>query len=42
MITQNELAFHELEPAVALDWESASQGFGTGILVAGLFLGLLT
>ena len=42
MITQNELAFQELEPAVAPDWESAGQGFVSGILVAGVFLGLLT
>lgn len=35
-------SFEEIEPAIAPDWESAGQGFLTGIAVAGLFLGLLT
>ncbi|ROQ54944.1 NADP-dependent alcohol dehydrogenase [Rathayibacter sp. PhB152] len=42
MNTQNELAFHELEAAVAPDWESAAAGFITGLAVAAVFIGMLT
>jgi hypothetical protein len=42
MTTDTALAFEEIEPAVAPDWESASQGFLFGLGVAGLFLGFLT
>lgn len=42
MTTDALLAFEEIEPAIAPDWESAGQGFLTGLGVAALFLGFLT
>ena len=42
MNTTNELEFHELEPAVAPDWEAAASGFGTGLAVAAVILGFVT